>query len=90
MPLPWSDFSARIECKKSPPGVTIFEDNGNINTPNGWTLRHYGFLGVACPGNNPYILQPEKPLKNKYRVWIHRGDAGYSAFQMGNVIHAYT
>lgn len=72
---PWADFSAYFEGRNAISGVAVFDNAGNINTPNGWTLRHYGFLGVAWPGNNPYLLQPGKPFISRYRVWVHRGDA---------------
>jgi len=73
--FPWADFSALFEGTARRSGVAIFDRPDNINTPNGWCLRHYGFLGVSWPGNNPYLLQPGKPYRARYRVWIHRGDA---------------
>ncbi len=73
--FPWADFSAVFGSSVSRSGLSIFQNRGNLNTPNGWCLRHYGFLGVAWPGNNPYLLQPGKPLILHYRIWIHRGDA---------------
>lgn len=73
--FPWADFSAIFGDSASHSGLSIFQDRANLNAPNGWCLRHYGFLGVAWPGNNPYLLQPGKPLNLRYRIWIHRGDA---------------
>jgi hypothetical protein len=40
-----------------------------------WTLRHYGFLGVAWPGNEGYTLEPDDPLTLRYRVLLHEGTA---------------
>jgi L-alanine-DL-glutamate epimerase-like enolase superfamily enzyme len=43
-------------------------DPSNPGFPNGWCLRHYGFLGVNYPGLQPITLAPGKPLVLKYRV----------------------
>ena len=73
--FPWADFSAVFAGADTRSGVAIFQHGDNLNVPNGWCLRHYGFLGVSWPGNNQYLLQPGKPLHKRYRVWIHRGSA---------------
>ena len=75
MPFPWADLSARFGGSDKLSGAAIFDNSRNIGFPNGWTLRHYGFLGVAWPGNNPYTLQPGQPVRASYRVWLHRNNA---------------
>ncbi len=77
--FPWADFSARFEGAENRSGVAIFPHPDNLNTPNGWCLRHYGFLGVSWPGRNPYLLRTGRPLTLRYRVWIHRGSADEGA-----------
>ena len=84
VPFAWADLSARFGGSDEYAGAAIFDHEGNIDFPNGWCLRHYGFLGVAWPGNNPYLLQPGKPLVLRYRVWVNRGDA-----EKGRVSAAY-
>ena len=71
----WADLSANFAGRGSRSGVAIFDDGRNPGFPNGWTLRHYGFLGVAWPGLKMYTLKPGRPLTLTYRVWIHRGGA---------------
>ena len=39
--------------------------------PNGWCLRHYGFLGVNYPGLEAITLKPGQPLTLKYRVTVY-------------------
>ncbi|MCE5248648.1 PmoA family protein [bacterium] len=73
--FPWADFSAIFKGTQSPSGVAIFQNPVNHDIPNGWCLRHYGFLGVAWPGLDPYTLRPSESFHARYRVWIHRGDA---------------
>jgi len=73
--FPWADYSAVFEGAEKRSGVSIFQHTDNMNFPAGWCLRHYGFLGVAWPGNNPYLLRTGRPLTLRYRVWVHRGGA---------------
>jgi len=80
----WADLSARFAGRRLNSGVAVFEAAENIGYPNGWTLRFYGFLGVAWPGRHPFTLIPGKPVKARYRVWLHRGDA-----EGGKVSSAY-
>ena len=82
--FPWADLSARFEGRQAHSGVAIFDTADNIGFPNGWTLRFYGFLGVAWPGREPYTLKPGKPVNARYRVWLHRDDA-----EKGKVPSAY-
>ena len=49
-------------------GLRIDIDPGNPAYPNGWCLRHYGFLDVNLPGNDTYLLTPGQPLVMKYTV----------------------
>lgn len=74
VPFAWADLSARFAGSQSYSGVTIFDHRDNIDFPNGWCLRHYGFEGIAWPGIEPYWLKPGSPLTARYRVWIHSGD----------------
>jgi hypothetical protein len=77
-------LSAKFGGRDTFSGVAIFDHNENPAFPNGWTLRHYGFLGVAWPGLEFYTLKPGEPLTLRYRVWIHRGGA-----EEGDVAAAY-
>ncbi len=65
---PWAELEGvfgdhraalRIEIDPSHPGY-----------PNGWCLRHYGFLGVNYPGLEKLALEPGRPLVLKYRVTV--------------------
>jgi len=51
-------------------GLRIDIDPANPDYPNGWCLRHYGFLGVNFPGNEVYELQPGQPLQLQYSVTL--------------------
>jgi hypothetical protein len=75
VPSAWGDFSARFGEGESVSGVAIFQHSDNPRFPSGWCLRPYGFLGVDFPGTERFVLRPGEPLRLRYRVCIHRGDA---------------
>jgi len=75
VPYPWVDLSAKFGGGDAFSGAAIFIHPDNPGYPNGWTIRHYGFLGVAWPGLETYTIEPGQSLTLQYRVWIHRGDA---------------
>lgn len=82
--LLWADISGKFGESDAYSGAAIFPHCSHPDAPVQWTLRHYGFLGVAWPGNNRTILQPGEPVTLRYRIWIHAGDA-----EVGRVAEAY-
>lgn len=82
--VPWADESGKFRGSERFSGVAIFQHEDNPDFPAAWTLRHYGFLGVAWPGNEGVTIRPGEPVTLRYRIWIHRGDA-----EEGNVSEAY-
>jgi hypothetical protein len=75
VPAPWGDFSARFGGRPDFSGLTIMGNEDNPGYPNGWTLRYYGFLGIAWPGQSLYTIEADETVTLRYRVWIHRGTA---------------
>jgi len=65
-PQPWAELTGDFNGKQAGARITI--DAANPDSPNGWCLRHYGFLGVEFPGLQPYRLDSHSPLVMKYRV----------------------
>ena len=82
--VPWADESGRFGGSESFSGVAIFQHEAHPGFPAPWTLRHYGFLGVAWPGTQGVTLRPGEPVTLRYRLWVHRGDA-----EAGQVAEAY-
>ena len=82
--VPWADESGRFGGSDPFGGVAIFQHETHPGFPAPWTLRHYGFLGVAWPGNQGVTLRPGEPVTLRYRIWVHRGDA-----EAGQVAEAY-
>jgi hypothetical protein len=69
VPHPWAELEGKFEGHRA--GARIEIDPSNPDFPNGWCLRHYGFLGVNFPGLEPYVLEPGRPLRLKYRVTVY-------------------
>jgi hypothetical protein len=76
VPARWADYSARFSGTAKRSGLTILAPPDHPGGTPGWTVRYYGFLGVAWPGLEKVTLEPGgKPLHLRYRVYVHRGDA---------------
>jgi len=71
-PLPWAELEGVFAGKRAGARITI--DPANPGYPNGWCLRHYGFLGVNFPGLTGYAMEPGKPLTLRYRVTVFDGE----------------
>jgi len=59
------DFGGR------PAGLRVEISPSHPGFPNGWCLRHYGFLGVNYPGLDTLRLDPHRSLRLKYRVTVY-------------------
>ena len=90
LPFPWADLSGRFSSTGKLAGAAVFVDARNPGFPNGWTLRNYGFLGVAWPGVQTYALEPGIPVTLRYRLWLHGGlpDKGVLEAQYRTFAHA--
>jgi len=75
-PTPWADVTQPLEGGKHS-GVAIFQHPQNPGYPHpGWIFRHYGFLGASWPHIQPFELSPGESVGLRYRVYIHKGNAG--------------
>jgi len=79
--LPWADLTAKFEGAPGKSGIALFIDRGHPDYPPTWLTRHYGVLCVGWPGIKPDTLEPGKPVRCAYRLWIHRGDADVAALR---------
>lgn len=73
---PWAAHSSLPHAEAGRSGVAIFQHPGNPDFPaRNWTLRRYGFLGAAWPGERSHSISPGEGLDLRYRLLIHRGTA---------------
>lgn len=74
-PFTWSDLSAKFSGSNNVSGIAIFDHAQNPAHPTTWTNRYYGILNPTYPSVKTHELKHGQPLRLRYRVWIHRGDA---------------
>lgn len=82
--LPWADESGQFRGSPDRSGIAIFQHGRHPDFPAKWTLRHYGFIGVAWPSLTRVQLTPDQPVTLRYRLWVHQGGA-----EEGRVADAY-
>ncbi len=75
-PLAWADITGHVAGAPGRSGVAILVAKDHPDYPPTWLTRHYGCLCVGWPGVKPKDLEPGKPVRCRYRVWVHRGGAG--------------
>lgn len=68
VPHRWAELEGDFAGRRA--GVRIQVDPAHPGFPNGWCLRHYGFLGVNYPGLAMLPLEPGRPLVLRYRVTV--------------------
>jgi hypothetical protein len=66
IPQAWAELSGDFGGRRA--ALRIVIDPGNPASPNGWCLRHYGFLGVEFPGLSPHTLRTGEPMVLKYSI----------------------
>jgi len=76
----WTDLSTERL------GLAIFVAPDHPDFPVKWITRnsYAGFLNPSWPGLDAAVLEPDKPVTLRYRIYIHAGDAASA-----NVSKAY-
>ena len=80
-PLEWADITGEVAGAPGRSGVAVFVAKDHPDYPPTWLTRHYGCLCVGWPGVKPRDLEPGKPVRCRYRVWVHRGEADLATLQ---------
>lgn len=65
---PWAELEGDFSGRRA--AVRIEIDPSHPGYPNGWCLRHYGFLGVNYPGLESLRLEQGAQLVLSYRVTV--------------------
>lgn len=68
----WIDLSGPVS-PTSRGGVAILDHPSNPGHPTAWHCRDDGWAGAALCKDAEIAITPEKPLRLKYRVVLHRG-----------------
>ena len=87
----WADYSGTLDGERV--GVAIFDHPSNPRQPTYWHARAYGLFATNIFGVHDFendksrdgslTIRPGQPLRFRYRVYIHPGEAGgmRAAFQ---------
>lgn len=68
----WVDYSGpvtRDECG----GITLMDHPKNPNHPAIFHVRDNGWLGVTLTPDAARVIEPGKPLRLRYALWVHAG-----------------
>jgi hypothetical protein len=76
----WADWSGFFPGPDGKPlstrsGGAVFVHPRHPDAPTTWLTRHYGALCVTWPGLEMIEVSRKEPLRLRYRLWIHRGNA---------------
>ena len=74
---PWMDFSAPYGSQDQVSGITLLCHPGTPNYPAPWILRQKTSMqNIVFPGEEKVELSLKRPAILRYRLIIHRGNAG--------------
>ena len=68
----WVDYSGPI-LNDVNEGITLFEHPGNPNHPSYFHVRGDGWMGASLTFDAPRTVEPGKPLRLRYGLYVHRG-----------------
>jgi len=83
-PSAWCDYSGTVEGETL--GIAVLNHPENSGGEPRWHVRDYGLMGTNPLANGaftngeptPFTLSNGQSLNYRYRVYLHRGDAGHS------------
>lgn len=70
----WIDLSGPVAPGRRA-GVAILDHPDNPRHPTVWHCRDDGWMGAAATYPDPIVVEPARPLRLRYRVVLHDGDA---------------
>ncbi|MHC4181156.1 MAG: DUF6807 family protein, partial [Planctomycetota bacterium] len=71
-PARWVDYSGPV-TNRLRGGITLMDHPSNPGHPTPFHVRNDGWMGACLTLNGPLTIQPDKPLRLRYGLWIHAG-----------------
>jgi len=71
-PARWVDYSGPITAQQTG-GITLMDHPGNPGHPTPFHVRNDGWMGPCLTLNEPLTIEPGKPLRLRYALWVHEG-----------------
>jgi hypothetical protein len=71
-PARWVDYSGPV-TDRSTGGITLMDHPVNPSHPTPFHVRADGWMGVSLTFAAPITIEPGKPLRLRYGLWVHPG-----------------
>jgi hypothetical protein len=71
-PAKWCDYSGPI-TNQAIEGITLMDHPANPNHPTGFHVRSDGWMGTSLTLNDARTVEPGKPLRLRYGLYVHNG-----------------
>lgn len=71
-PARWVDYSGPV-TNQLRGGIALLDHPGNPGHPTPFHVRNDGWMGVSLNLNGPITIEPGKPLRLRYALWVHDG-----------------
>jgi hypothetical protein len=53
----------------------MMDHPSNPHHPTVWHCRNDGWAGASFNGAEAFVIEPGQPLRLRYRIYLHRGNA---------------
>lgn len=71
-PARWVDYSGAITNQHTA-GITLMDHPDNPHHPTPFHVRSDGWMCASITCNEALTIEPEKPVRLRYRLWVHSG-----------------
>ena len=71
-PARWVDYSGPVTSQLCG-GITLMDHPQNPGHPTAFHVRNDGWMGASLTLNGPLSIQPDKPRRLRYGLWVHAG-----------------
>lgn len=71
-PARWVDYSGPI-TNQDRGGIALLDHPANPDHPTPFHVRDDGWMGISLTLNRPLTIEPGKPLRLRYGLWVHGG-----------------
>ncbi len=71
-PARWVDYSGPV-TRETTGGITLMDHPRNPNHPASFHVRDDGWMGACLTLLQPQVIEPGKPLRLRYGLWVHAG-----------------
>jgi hypothetical protein len=71
-PARWVDYSGPV-TNELRGGITLMDHPGNPGHPTPFHVRNDGWMGASLTLDGPLTIEPGRPLRLRYALWVHDG-----------------